>query len=203
MKDFLIDFETLGTDANSVVIDLSIVVFDIDEISTLEDLITSGKKIKFSIKDQKALGRTVSESTLEWWKNQSKEARMALVPREDDFTVEEGIKEFLRFVETQGITDESHGWCRGMSFDFPILKSLIAHVFEDPDQYIPCKFWNQRDVRTAIEAYALNRNFKDVPLPKGALDNFVAHNSLSDCAKDVLYLQYSKAYALGKLDIPE
>lgn len=202
MKDFIIDFETLGTNSDCVVVDLSVIVFDIDEISTLQDLKSAGKKIKFSIKDQKAFGRTISETTLEWWKNQPKEARMNLVPKEDDFTIEEGIKEFLRFIETQGITDKSHGWCRGMSFDFPILKSLIAHVFEDPESYMPCKFWNQRDIRTAIEAYALNRDFRDVPLPEGTLDGFVAHDSLCDCAKDILYLQYSKAYALGKLEIP-
>ena len=40
------------------------------------------------------------------------------------------------------------------------------------------------------------------PLRKGILDGFIHHNSLHDCAKDVLALIYARRYAWGLEEIP-
>lgn len=206
MKDFLIDFETFGSKPNSIVIDLSVIVFENDhtKIPTFQELVANGKRIKFDISSQKGV-RVTDPGTIQWWKEQSKEARKNLSPQPTDLTVEEGVIEFLQYLKDQGVSQwKSQGWCRGMSFDFPILKDLIHQTFPDQDSYDlePCRFWNQRDIRTAIECYLDVRGTAKTPLRKDVLEGFVHHDSIHDCAKDILMLLYAKAYAMGELELP-
>lgn len=102
-------------------------------------------------------------------------------------------------------------WCRGMSFDFPLFVDLIRDLQRNegiPERELntydlePVVFWNQRDIRTAIEALSLVRKMCETPLPKGTLDGFVAHDSVHDCAKDILMLKYAQRYALGLDEVP-
>ncbi|AZV01102.1 exonuclease [Escherichia phage vB_EcoM_005] len=98
------------------------------------------------------------------------------------------------------------------AFDFPILVDLIRDAYRsegvpeneiDTSKLEPVKFWNQRDIRTAIEAYSLTRGLSMCPLPNGTLKGFVAHDSIHDCAKDILMLKYAQRYALSLEDVPE
>lgn len=206
MKDFLIDFETLGKNPDSIVIDLSVIVFenDVNNIPTFEELVQKGQRFKFSISSQKE-SRTFDQSTVDWWKEQSEKAKENLKASPDDYTVKEGIVEFIKHLEDNGIKQgRSQGWCRGMSFDFPVLKSLLQEAFDivDTDSVEPCKFWNQRDIRTAIECYLDVRGTTKTPLHKDILKGFVHHDSIHDCAKDILMLLYAKAYAMDIREMP-
>lgn len=206
IKDFIIDAETLGSRPDSVVIDMSVVVFEADPESnqTFADLCKNGKRFKLSIASQKGT-RTVMASTVKWWKEQSDEAKLNLKATPEDLTIEEATEQLLAFLKEQGVDPwKSQGWCRGMSFDFPLLCSMIRQTYKVDDifELEPCKFWNQRDVRTAIEALLLVRGLSMTPLRKGLLDGFIAHDSIHDCAKDVLMLQYAKRYALGLEEPP-
>lgn len=213
MNDFIIDFETFGNRSSAAVIDLSTVCFNPDPnvIETLDELISRGKRWKFNLKAQRG-NRVFGKSTIEWWKNQSAEARENLKASENDVTVKAGILDFLKFLKAQGIKEwDSFGWCRGQSFDFPILVDCIASIEREAgvdEETIdtfgaePCKFWNQRDIRTAIEALSLTRGLTTTPLRKGILDGFIAHDSLHDCAKDILMLKYAQRYALGLDEVP-
>lgn len=206
MKDFLIDFETLGSDPNSIVIDLSVIVFenDVNNIPSFTDLVNSGRRFKFSLRSQKG-SRSFTKSTVDWWKEQSQEARDNLNPSPDDLTVEEGTTKFIEYLKENGINQwKSQGWCRGMSFDFPILKDMLQQTYNIQDTYDtePCRFWNQRDIRTAIECYLDVRGTTKTPLHKDILKGFVHHDSIHDCAKDILMLLYAKAYAMGILEMP-
>lgn len=214
MTDFMIDWETFGNRSSAAVIDLSTVCFNSDPtvVETLDELIARGKRWKFDLRSQKGK-RVFGSSTIEWWKNQSAEARENLKPSDIDVTVVEGVKDFLNFLKSQGIKEwDSFGWCRGQSFDFPILIDCIAEISrekgieeKDIDTFRdePCKFWNQRDVRTAIEALSLTRGLTTTPLRNGVLKGFIAHDSLHDCAKDILMLKYAQRYALGLEEVPE
>lgn len=206
MKDFLIDFETLGSDPNSIVIDLSVIVFenDVNNIPSFTDLVNSGRRFKFSLRSQKG-SRSFTKSTVDWWKEQSQEARDNLNPSPDDLTVEEGTTKFIEYLKENGINQwKSQGWCRGMSFDFPILKDMLQQTYNIQDTYDvePCRFWNQRDIRTAIECYLDVRGTTKTPLHKDILKGFVHHDSIHDCAKDILMLLYAKAYAMGIREMP-
>lgn len=213
MKDFIIDFETFGNVSNSSVIDLALITFDSDPeiIESFDELVNRGHRIKFDLKSQKG-HRLFGKSTLEWWKKQSAEARANLASTPDDLSVIAGIKEAQQYLIDNRIHPwDSFGWCRGQSFDFPIFVDCLRDVQraqgiseEEIDTFKeePCKFWNQRDIRTAIESLLLTRGLTTTPLPKGTLDGFIAHDSIHDCAKDILMLKYAQRYALGLSEAP-
>jgi hypothetical protein len=206
-KDFIIDMETLGSKPDSIVIDISVLVFDPDfskPVETIEELIKRGKRWKLDLPSQRGV-RSVNPETIKWWREQSAEAQLNLKPAPGDLTVEQAIPEVIEFLKSNGVNAfKSQGWCRGMSFDFPIFVDMIRQTYNviDTDKLEPVKFWAQRDVRTAIEAYLTTRNLAMTPLRKGTLDGFVAHDSIHDCAKDVIMLKTAQRYATGLEDIP-
>ncbi|AKU43661.1 exonuclease [Citrobacter phage Merlin] len=213
LRDFIIDYETFGNVSNTAVIDLAAVVFDPNPevIETFDELVSRGMKLKFNLKAQKGV-RLFGASTIEWWKKQSAEARANLAPSPEDIDHVEGLYKLLAFLKENGVNAwDSFGWCRGQSFDFPILVDILREgerrkgiADKDIDTFglEPCKFWNQRDVRTAIESLLMTRGLTTTPLHKGVLDGFIAHDSIHDCAKDILMLKYAQRYALGLDEAP-
>jgi hypothetical protein len=212
-KDFIIDFETFGNVSNSSVIDLALITFDSDPevLESFDELVSRGHRIKFDLRSQKGF-RLFGKSTLAWWKNQSAEARANLAPTDADLAVIAGIQEANQYLKDNGIHAwNSFGWCRGQSFDFPIYVDCLRDIQRaegkdesdiDTFETEPCKFWNQRDIRTAIESLLLTRGLTTTPLPTGTLKGFIAHDSIHDCAKDILMLKYAQRYALGLSEAP-
>ncbi|ASU00501.1 DNA primase [Aeromonas phage AS-zj] len=207
VTDYITDFETLNTVEKATLVEFSVIPFkmDIENPPTFQSLVESGKKIKFDLKHQKALGRRVSASTVEWWKSQGEAAKSLLKPSSDDKTLYDGymdIKDW--FVETGVEFKKSHIWTRG-EMDIIWFRSWYCDAMDLADDDIsaamPVMFNNFREVRTAIEAN-MDRDVTYCPLPNGSLPGFVKHNSLHDCARDILMLIYSKRYAYGLEDIP-
>lgn len=205
-NDFIIDCESLGSKPDSIAIDISVVVFNPDPqvVQSFDELIKQGKRFKISIASQKGV-RTVMKETLDWWSKQAPEAKQHLKPTEDDLTVEEAVTQCMQFLRENGVDyKKSQMWCRGMSFDVPLFVDMMRQTYKvDYTQDIePVQFWRQRDVRTAIESYALQRNIIKTPLRKGLLDGFVAHDSIHDCAKDVIMLKTAQRYAFALEEMP-
>lgn len=204
--DFFIDFETLSPKHNATVIDLAVVSFndeDYENLPTFAELKQRALRIKFRLKDQ---NRHISKSTLEWWKQQSPEAKLNLVPSDQDVSVEQGVDIFLDFLEKNNVHYwNSHLWARGPDFDVCILQDLIMQrlglVDNDPDR-MPINFSRTRDVRTAIEQNMGQRNVCVAPIKKELLTGFVHHDSVSDVCRDVLMLLMSKRYAFGLEQMP-
>ncbi|ANM46456.1 exonuclease [Morganella phage vB_MmoM_MP1] len=214
VNDFVFDFETFDSIAGSAVVDLSVITFNPDPnvIETFDELVSRGIKIKFNLASQKGV-RSFSTGTIEWWKKQSPEAREGLKPSPEDVSTYEGIKTFLAHLKSNHVIPyDSFGYCRGQSFDFPIMVDLIRDMYQkdtgcedkDIDTFAlePVKFWNQRDIRTAIENRLMVRGMTMTPLKKGLLSGFIKHNSIHDCAKDILMLKYAERYALGLEEAP-
>ncbi|QQM13748.1 exonuclease [Acinetobacter phage Morttis] len=206
-NDFIIDLETLGNKPDCIVVDLSVLVFDPDPtvVQSLDELIANGRRFKLNLQSQRGI-RSTTPSTVKWWSEQSPEAKKNLLASPEDLTVEEAITQVLDFLKKSNINQwKSQGWCRGMSFDFPIFVDMIRQAFKtnDTDKLEPIKFHCQRDIRTAIEAYSLVRGMTKTPLRKGVLDGFVHHDSIHDCAKDVIMLKTAQRYALQLEDMPE
>lgn len=207
MIDFMIDFESLGRAPEGVVVDCSIIAFrhDPEIVPSFLDLVNSGEQYKISIDSQKGR-RIVDRSTVQFWKEQSPEAQMVLKPSPRDIDVMQLPSLLQSYLDRNGFDKKfGQGWCRGQSFDFPMYVSILRMV-EGTRECMEkelCWFWNQRDVRTAIEATLLKRGMTKCPLPEGTLDGFIHHNSLHDSAKAILELIYSKRYALGLEEFPE
>ncbi|AAR90930.1 DNA exonuclease A [Aeromonas phage 65] len=207
VTDFIIDFESLDVCESAILIEASIIPFhmDIVNVPTFNSLVSNGIKIKFDIKSQKALGRTTSASTIDWWKRQGDDAKLLLKPSDEDVTMVEGLAELKEFLNKNDISfKKSHFWTRG-EMDIIWLRSWIISAMGIPPSEVtneaPVMFNNFREIRTVIEDN-LGRDQTYCPLPVGSLPNFTKHNSLHDCARDVLMVIYSKRYSHGLEDIP-
>lgn len=163
MKDIMIDIETLDTASTSAVLSIGAVYFDrkTGEI---------GKSFysRISFVDAVSLG-TVSDSTMKWWSEQSKEAR------DEAFGGMEGAidvaKQFAEF-----ITPDAKPWGNGSIFDITILE----HWFNKCGVQVPWKFWNVRDVRTIVDWFNIDvRSYKR---------EGVHHNALDDCLHQIKYM---------------
>lgn len=203
-NDFIIDFESFSMKPNAKLIDLSCIVFKEDYMNppSFSELVNAGIRVKFDLKSQSE--RHVTKSAIDFWKNQSNDAKINLKPSIDDVNIVTGIETILSYLRQNNIDYwKSLGWCRGNSFDFPMFEDLICLLYGKEDTVFeqPINFSRQRDIRTAIEQN-LGRMQTTCPLPKGTLNGFVKHNSLHDSAKDILMYLYSKRYAYGIEQIP-
>ena len=81
--------------------------------------------IKFLVDEQvKEYGRSVQQSTIDWWKNQPKEAQYQLKPSTDDVSITE-LYDF--FVENRP-DDLKKVYTRGNTFD-PIFFDFLMNFF--------------------------------------------------------------------------
>lgn len=203
--DYVWDYETVGPSPNGKLVELSYVPFidDPHNPPTFAELVSRGRKYKFDLKKQP--DRIADKSTIDWWKQQSEEARQILKPSPEDLELYAGHRQFFEDLKADGVSRwQSLDYVRGPEFDRGILVDIVRKmvgkidIFED----MPTVFWNSRDVRTAIENRLLTRGASTCPLRKGILNGFVMHNSIHDCAKDALMLIYAMRYAMGLEEPP-
>lgn len=208
MKSFIFDLETLGKSPDGVILDISCLVVDLNQIEnppSFEDLVSNGKNWKLDVKDQVKHGRKIDNTVLDWWKNKSDEAKEVLKVTGNEILLFDALQEFDLYLYENGFDRKKGlGYARGQSFDFPLLVDCLKQKYktENTFEYEPCKFWNQRDIRSVISGLLLDDNRASVPLRKGILNGFVKHNSLHDIAKDALMIIYAKRYAMGLEEIP-
>lgn len=202
--DAIIDFETLGKTPNATLIEMSVVPFvaNFEEPPTFEELVFSGKTFKFELKHQAKLGRVSDKDTIEWWKKQSDEAKQCLKPSKNDLTIPEAVPMIMNWFNERVDFKKSLIWTRG-DIDVTWLTDMYRNVLgSEVTNDLPVMFVNFREIRTAISENLNSRHDTYCPLPNGTLSNFVKHNSVHDCARDVLMYLYSKRYAFGLEDIP-
>ena len=206
IKDFMLDAETAGYAPDGAVVDMAVLTFVNDPHAppTFKELCDSAIRVKFNLSDQKGT-RVFDKEVIDWWRTQDEEARKHLRVSPEDVSIIEGVARIESFLKESGVDPwKSQGFCRGMSFDFPIMQNILQQVsgLRDTFKLDWCKFWNQRDTRTFIEATLMTRGMTECPLPKGTLTGFVKHNSVHDIARDCLMVIYSQRYALGLEDAP-
>jgi len=157
----MIDLETLDTCPAAQVLTIGGVKFDpFNFTDTHQDLY-----YRFDIDEQDKLGRTQSNSTLEWWAKQPAKIQEEAFSddRTDCRTILKALKKW-----TVGC---DRIWSQG-SFDINILENMCRQ-FGEP---IPWVYWQIEDSRTMI-----NR----MPRDPRKDNNFAAHNALEDCKAQV------------------
>jgi DNA polymerase III epsilon subunit-like protein len=158
MKHIMVDLETLGTAADSVILSIGAVRFDLDS-GVIND---EGFYSSISIESNQAWKRRISEDTLLWWFKQDAAARQVFFePKE---TLEESLVQFSDWVGNS----EHLMWSNGADFDLPML----AHAYSVCGIEVPWKFWNSRCFRT----------YKNLPGAKAAKlpAQGVKHNAMAD-----------------------
>lgn len=203
IHDFLIDIETGGYPPNGVVFDIAVIPFVLDEDFYFNELTSRGIKIKLS--NIKQDGRVFDQGVIDWWKKQSPEAKINLMPLEEGVSPDEAIDTLMEFLQSNGVNFwKSHIWTRG-NYDMQFIIDMIRNKLGTRETFYnePVFFGNCRDIRTGIEQILLTRDACVAPLHKDVLQGFVKHDSIHDCAKDILMLNYARAYAMGTKQIPD
>ena len=184
------DFETLGQDQrHSVVLSFAILSFSEDRYLkdpyTYEELLANSKYIKFNVEEQvKVYKRTITKETLDWWKEQGKEAQDSqLKPMPTDVS----ISAFHKFL-TDNIDLKNHkkAFTRGNTFDPIFLDSVLANC----GQTNPMHWRTIRDTRSYIEGLSFGSGLDNGFIPSKELEEkFVKHDPRHDIVMDVMRMQ--------------
>lgn len=140
------DIETIGTDADTIVLSIGSVLFNKEGIHA---------KIEWTLdlEEQKKLGRTFDHETLWFWMKQSDAARKAFDPKIPKVSIAQFLQEYENFIDEnlkihkEG-RDELKVWGNGSSFDTVIIEDLFRKYHTKGKAGIPWKFWNQMCMRT-------------------------------------------------------
>jgi hypothetical protein len=191
---WMFDVETLGIESNSVILSMVLIYFNPEEKPTYRELMNNAFFVKLDAKDQiDRLDRTVTKSTLDWWKDQNIFTKnLSLIAKDDDIKAEDALDMMREFVAKQCAKTpdamNSTVWARG-NLDQMVLGSLENKLDVSPIFH----FGRWRDVRTAVDIFTGSKNgYCNVEHPEFNKDDVVKHNPIHDCAYDVMMLIYGK-----------
>jgi hypothetical protein len=153
-----IDLETIDTSPGATVLSLGAIKFNpLDDSEPHSELY-----LKIDIDQQDRLGRTVSDSTIEWWGKQDAKIRDEAFDQTGAVSVEEALKQISKWVV--GVDTL---WGQGYGFDYTILEDM----FRKAARPIPWNFWIIRDSRTLFGCCQVD--------PRKAFQTDL-HNALAD-----------------------
>ena len=153
-----IDLETIDTSPSATVLSLGAVKFNpFDDSEPHSELY-----LKINIDEQDALGRTASDSTIEWWGKQDPKIMEEAFDQEGAISVEDALKQISKFIVGVDVL-----WGQGYGFDYTIIEDM----FRSKGMPIPYNFWQVRDSRTLFSVC------KEDPRKKIQND---LHNALAD-----------------------
>ena len=156
----MIDLETLGVNPDSVVMTLGAIKFNPFQNEEPH----SPLYLRCDIEEQsEKLGRTIDDSTMEWWGKQPKEIQDEAFGDHERVLSDNLTKQLNKWC-----VGLDYIWCQGPTFDFVILQDLYKNIGKP----VPWNYWQIRDSRTL---------FKMLPEdPRKKVQNN-AHNALADC----------------------
>ena len=158
MASLMLDIETLGTQPDTVILTVGAIKFN--PASDAEPF--DGLYCRLDVNEQLRMGRSVDDSTLEWWNSQKQDVRNEALSDEDRTGLLQFTKELNR-----AVVGVSEIWAQGPTFDFTILENLYKQLGVP----VPWHYWQIRDSRTL---------FKVVGEPR-IPGRDQAHNALADC----------------------
>jgi hypothetical protein len=192
MSFFLFDIETCGVESNCVVLSAAIVYFDYEKDfnkTTYDELVKRCCYVKFDVKQQVKKGRTIDESTMEWWKKQGDVVKkLTLHPSEDDASVEVGLDILRNYIKANK-KDGLSIWIRG-SLDQCCIDSLAKDFGVEPI----ANYNVYRDVRTAI-SFLTDKDvngYCKVEAPEGLFNksSVIKHLPYHDICYDAFMMVY-------------
>jgi len=173
----MIDLETLDTTPDSVILSVGAVKFNPSGNGIIERL-----QLLPMIEEQSDVyKRTISESTLKWWEQQTPEAIERAMGEHGRIPFKDCMEQLAQFCwNTDGI------WSNGATFDVSIIESAWRQLGIN----IPYGHWAVRDCRTLYKI--ANVNVKD--------DDYVtSHIAVEDAERQAFIAQkaYQKLIAAG------
>ena len=162
-----IDIETLGSTPDTVVLTIGGIKFD----PMVDDGLHSQFYYRLDADEQLEMGRTITQTTLEWWDKQPEEIKAEAMDPEDRISVNETLKALNKW-----LVGVDKVWCQGPVFDIGILENLYKQI----NLHHNWSFWNIRDSRTLFSLMDSD--------PRKEID-FAAHNALADAIVQSLCIQ--------------
>lgn len=174
VNDFSIDTETLGVRPDAAILSIGVVQFD-------RDTGKLGKKFYVEIDIDSAIASgSISGSTLAWWIEQSPRAKQLFAKDRQEQKVSlatalHQLRTFFLDAPAGKAGPDQYVWGNGATADITWLEN--AYLKGSVGLEVPWKFWNIRDMRTAVDMSGVDP--KNWPFP----NNAVAHNALDDAAR--------------------
>lgn len=181
------DFETLSQDTfNGVVVSVAIMTYTESRFATnpyaFDELVSKAKILKFDVQEQvKKYNRAIDKSTIEWWRQQPKEAQAQIAPSSKDRSITELFNFYAAVV---GNNNVKKVYTRGNTFDPVFFESIIKQT----GQVMPYDWWCIRDTRSLIEGMSWGSGLSNKFMPDG-IENFIHHDPKHDIALDVIRMQ--------------
>ncbi|MFQ5897119.1 MAG: 3'-5' exonuclease [Candidatus Methylomirabilia bacterium] len=163
----MVDLETLGAEPGVVIVSIGALKFDADGQTLGEEFYTN-----IMIQSCLDAGLSVEGRTIQWWMEQSDEARQALF-RPDPLPLRAALAAFSDFYK-----GSDYIWSHGSTFDVPILGAAYRALDEDR----PWSWTNIRDTRTLFSL-----------VPQSVLDSVpcdgIKHHALHDAIRQARMVQ--------------
>jgi DNA polymerase III epsilon subunit-like protein len=166
--DIMIDLETLDVLPTATILSIGAVKFDPFGMDIVEPSATKFYT-RVDVDSCDRLGATVSQSTIEWWSNQSKAAQEEAFNPEDRIDIHTALDQLYKFC-----WGAKRVWSHGAGFDVTILEWYFRKI----GKAIPWQFWEVRDTRTIFDL-GINPNRPPV----------LAHHALEDAWNQAVGVQ--------------
>lgn len=179
----MIDFETLSTKINAVIVTAGIAAFD----PTSEGIMWSSS-YRFNVGNQMyQLKRHVDWDTIKWWMQQADDARKLMTQATvADYSLENWLQEFAASLDWEKVDGI---WSHGLNFDIVILENAYRESGMKP----PWHYRAPRDTRTLFWLAGMGKD--DLVPPT------IAHSAEADAIACALSVQ--KAYKIINENIPQ
>jgi inhibitor of KinA sporulation pathway (predicted exonuclease) len=136
---YVVDLETLSTRKNAAIVSIGCVEF------SLKDGILDEYFVNISPKSAKEHGLHIDKSTVQWWADQTQEARDSWM--KDPVDLKTGLMGFEQFYQKACPI-----WGFGADFDIAILESAFYAIDYHKDkvygEHLPWRFWDVYCLRT-------------------------------------------------------
>jgi hypothetical protein len=200
-ESLIIDFETLSQNPiNGALVSCALLTFEMDILLvngyTYEKLLSKVEYFKFEVKSQVTnWNRRIDPKTLEWWKQQSKDALDSIKPSEED----KQLTEFIPWLVSHFNRDKlDYIFSRNNTFDPVIIQSICS----DLNLPLPYDWWKIRDTKSFIMGLTYTANIKDNFIPAEAENKYVTHDPRHDVVLDVMRMQTLLFYKFGEQNVP-
>jgi hypothetical protein len=170
--DIMTDIETLGTDSDSTIIQISAIAFNIktgehySQFNQIADISKNESPLK------------VDGDTVQWWLKTNKELFADLL-NSGTYSSEQVLRNLHGWLLTLNVNNdrELYLWGNGILFD----NKMIKHQLESLGLNYPIFYRNDRDLRTLVELTSIKLGISEKELQnKCSDDKLVTHNAFDD-----------------------
>lgn len=147
--DVMLDMETLGTTAGSIILSVAMRTFTLDGSAPKEDF---DFHHHISVLDSLWHHLQSDERTEEWWRQQGEGVRVKAMEGQKTAV---GLESVMRLLHAQlKQWNEKYDlfiWGRGVGgFDLPLLDSVMKRVMGEAGYKTPWNYWAAMDVRSIV-----------------------------------------------------